>query len=154
MLPVADQTVGLGTTLALGLGAKDPYSPPDVLRFSLVSGPAGSLLDEESGVFTWTPKTNDVGHSFEIVAKVDDGSYPEMSATNRFQVRVVPENYFPRIQLSVVEGRTVLDWDAKWQGYVLESSDSLEGPWQSTSTNSPVAIDLLQARQFFRLRSP
>ncbi len=154
MLPVADQTLMLGTTLTLGLGATDPYAPPDVLRFSLVSGPEGSILDQESGVFTWTPNTNDVGQSFEVVAKVDDGSFPEMSATNRFQVKVVPENYFPRIKLSVAEGRTVLDWDSKWQGYVLESSDSLQGPWQPTSTNPPVTIDLGQARQFFRLRSP
>ena len=41
----------------------------DAIRFSLVDGPAGASIDEESGLITWVPGSDDSGeHTFTVIA--------------------------------------------------------------------------------------
>jgi hypothetical protein len=48
------------------------------------------------------------------------------------------------------------DWVVYWtnERFALESAPDLAGPWTLWETGSPATIDVLGARQFFRLRSP
>jgi hypothetical protein len=95
---VSNQTVALGTTLAITNIATDPDHPAQTLTFSLSSGSAtNAAINGPTGVFTWTPTAAQIGtNAFGIV--VTDNGLPPLSATQTFQVVVV----LPRPALSIV----------------------------------------------------
>jgi hypothetical protein len=92
LAPVGPQVSAPGRRVAVQLVAEDPFAPPDLLKFKLLSGPPGACLDEDTGAFTWTPAEVDVGQSYLVQVKVCDQEAPEMSATNRFLVAVEGTN--------------------------------------------------------------
>ncbi len=88
--PIPDQTVDAGVTLAVTNVATDPDVPPQVLTFTLLSGPVDSTLDTSSGVFTWRPTLSLANTTNLISVEVADDGTPSLSATNNFNVIVNP----------------------------------------------------------------
>ncbi len=70
--PIGNQTVAIGETLKLPITAIDPEG--DTLSFDLIGQPllANSLLNRKTGLFTFTPSTDQVGES-TLTFKVSDG---------------------------------------------------------------------------------
>jgi regulator of extracellular matrix RemA (YlzA/DUF370 family) len=90
LAPIADQTIYALLSLVLTNSATDPDLPAQVLTFSLDPGaPAGASIGAADGVFTWTPTAAQTGSSGITVRVTDDG-LPNLSATQSFQVNVLP----------------------------------------------------------------
>jgi hypothetical protein len=52
--------------------ASDPDG--DVVTYSLSSGPAGSSIDPNTGLFTWGPTSDQVGQMYTVTVKATDGT--------------------------------------------------------------------------------
>lgn len=93
MQPLADASVTAGKLLTTKATAIDPYAPPDVPTFSILSGPEGARIDPRTGVFTWKPSAGYAQNSASnvpVVLKVSDGIVPELATTQTLQVTVAP----------------------------------------------------------------
>ena len=99
-----------GKPLRIHFQATDPDEPRDKLTFSLISKPEGAQLDPVSGVFTWTPTTQQADQSYPIRVRVTDNGpgalYDEISSTVRVNPRTLPpkDAYF---RLEFASGRTL-----------------------------------------------
>jgi len=73
LTPIGDQTIAVGETLKIALHATD--SEGDTLAFEVIERPLpkNSLLDEDTGLFTFTPNSDQVGKS-TITFLVGDGN--------------------------------------------------------------------------------
>jgi hypothetical protein len=91
----ADQTLNELTTLNVSASATDPDIPANNLTFSLVSAPAGMIINTNTGAISWTP-TEAQGPSTNIVTvRVTDDGTPNLSDTKSFTVFVNEVNSAP-----------------------------------------------------------
>jgi hypothetical protein len=91
------QQVNVGQSLVVTNTAIDPYAPPDVLNFTLLSAPTNSAIDPNTGVFLWQPSIDDPTGMVRVIIKVADNGLPEMSTTQTFRVLVLASNSPPVI---------------------------------------------------------
>jgi len=91
-------TVDEGSPVSLTLVADDPDGPN--LRWALVGGPAGAVIDPITGAFSWTPADGDAGVS--ITVRVNDGASPPLADQKSFTVNV--RNVVPLVQLQAPDG--------------------------------------------------
>jgi hypothetical protein len=89
LAPVPNQTVNVGAYVSVANVATDPDVPAQTLTFSLLTGPASSVVDA-SGNFTWRPAISFAGTSNPVQVAVTDSGTPPLSATNSFNVIVNP----------------------------------------------------------------
>jgi len=138
LVPVPSQTMNAGMTLNVTNIATDIDAPPQMLTFSLLTGPSNSILNA-AGVFNWRPPASQGGTTNLVSVMVADNGTPSLSATNKFNVVVNPVSKpglgtisYNSTQLNVtVNGGTV------GPDYVVEVSTNLSG-WQVLLvTNSP-----------------
>ncbi len=101
----ADQTINELATLTVSASAADSDIPANTLTFSLISPPAGMMIDSTTGAINWTP-TESQGPSINTITVVvtDDGS-PPLSSSNSFTVTVNEVNTAP--VLSVPADQTI-----------------------------------------------
>jgi len=99
------QIIGEGSALVLSNTVRDPDLPDDQITFTLVSPPAGAIIDPVTGVFSWTPtESQGPGTNTITVVAVDRGQ-PPLSAINQFTVTVLEVNLAP--VLTAVADRVV-----------------------------------------------
>jgi hypothetical protein len=85
-----NQWVYLGQTLTLTLQAQDSSLPPPTLTFSLDPGaPAQASLDPVTGIFTWTPSSNQVPSTNTVTVGVSDNGSPPLTAAQTFTITAV-----------------------------------------------------------------
>jgi len=75
--PIADRDTVAGEEVTFTAQATDPDLPPDVLTFSVVSGPGS--IGSASGVYTWTPGDGDVGNH-DVTVEVTDGALEDQES--------------------------------------------------------------------------
>lgn len=83
-----DRTVNPLAELVVTNTATDAEAPPEILRYSLVSSPAGATIDS-SGIIRWTPTQEQTPSTNLITTFVIDDGVPQMTATNTFTVVVM-----------------------------------------------------------------
>ncbi|MCI0635898.1 MAG: hypothetical protein L0206_18570, partial [Actinobacteria bacterium] len=89
VMPIDDQQVVLGTTLAFSVEAVDPEGDPVTLDVAPVPLPQGASFDPVSGRFSFHPETDQIG-SFELAFSArDDGCAVALEA-ERVAITVVP----------------------------------------------------------------
>ena len=95
LTPISNKEVAVGMTLTVTNTASD--SDGDQFTFSLGSGAVtNATLNATNGVFTWTPTTDHLGsNTFAVI--VTDNGFPSLSATQAFDVLVVPSNSPPTL---------------------------------------------------------
>ena len=72
LMRIGDKVAVVGELLSIQLSASDPQN--DILSFSLRSAlPDGAKFEKEIGLFTWTPKPDQVSRSFLLTFEVSDG---------------------------------------------------------------------------------
>jgi len=86
---IPDQSILAGRTLLVTNTATDPNVPPLPLNFSLLSPPAGALIDSNSGLFTWRPSIAQSPSTPIISVIVSDNGAPPLTATQSFAVTVI-----------------------------------------------------------------
>jgi len=94
---ITNRSVNETTLMSLTAGATDPDLPPQGLSYSLLSPPAGAIINPNSGVVTWTPSQSESPATNVITVKVTDSGTPQLSDTNSFTVTVVEINNGPTL---------------------------------------------------------
>ena len=84
---ISDKTVTEGQRLQFRLSASDPDG--DTLTFSSPNLPTGASLDEDSGLFTWTPAHEQIGE-YHVRFIVSDGS-SSVEQTVKITVAYIPQ---------------------------------------------------------------
>jgi uncharacterized repeat protein (TIGR01451 family) len=87
LVPIPNQTVAEGGTLALLIRGSDPDLPSNKLSYTLVSGARGATLDSESGLLLWSPSPGQGANVFSV--RVNDNASPSLSDTRSFKVTVI-----------------------------------------------------------------
>ena len=81
--------------LSLIVKATDSDLPSQKLKYSLETGaPAGITINSETGEITWTPTASTELKDYPITVKVTDSGTPPISATQKFNVKVVLDDAF------------------------------------------------------------
>ena len=155
-------TINVGVNVALSCTATDLDVPAQTLTYSLLTRPAGALLDPASGNFTWRPNTTQGNSVNSVVVVVTDNGVPPLSATNSFTLSVnalTPPSassamIYGGLFSTSVNGQVGPD-------YILQATTDLtSGIWTTVaSTNSPAAMPCIltdpnpasQPAQFYRI---
>jgi len=90
-----NRTINELTQLTVTNTATDPDIPANALRFALVSGPTGAVVNATNGVLTWTPSEGQGPTTVVLTVSVTDDGVPPLSATGRFAVVVNEMNVAP-----------------------------------------------------------
>ena len=104
---VADRSIDVGAPLAITLMADDADLPAQSLRFELVTGPSGMMLDPATGVLNWPAEAGRAPGLYPVTARVVDDGSPTLSANVSFQVTVFRPNSPP--SLAPIEDQTVME---------------------------------------------
>ena len=106
---IDDVTIDEMTELSISLSATDADLPNDELTYSLESGPAGTAVDRDTGLITWTPTEAQGPGSFTMTVSVTD--LDGASSEETFTVTVEEVNLAPVIggvdDQTVNEGETL-----------------------------------------------
>jgi hypothetical protein len=95
---IPDQTVNEGVLLTFTASATDPEQPLQTLTYSLGAGaPAGTAIDANTGVFTWTPAEVHGPGTNVITVVVTDNGTPSLSASRGVVVVVNEVNRPPEL---------------------------------------------------------
>jgi hypothetical protein len=90
-----------GYEIALPIAASDPDG--DSLRYAATNLPDGALLDEHTGVFSWTPTTQQFG-GFYVPFTVTDNGAPPRSTDGLLTFRVSPQDLCQQITCDPANG--------------------------------------------------
>ncbi len=89
--PIANRTVVRGELLSFTVTALDPDLPANSVSFSLAAGaPMGAAIHPLTGVFSWTPSTNQPQGHYDITVQAGDNGSPPMLVSHTFRVTVYP----------------------------------------------------------------
>ncbi|HZL44261.1 MAG TPA: putative Ig domain-containing protein, partial [Verrucomicrobiae bacterium] len=136
--PIADQTVNVGQTVAFTSSATDSDTPAQTLTFSLLSGPAGALLDTNIGAFSWRPPVTAADSTNPVSLQVADNGTPSMSATQSFNVIVNPLTLPTLGSFSLSAGQFSFQVNGDTgPDYEIQSSSNLVDWVSAFTTNSP-----------------
>ena len=134
----------VGQSLEFTVVAIDTNVPAQTLIFSLAAGaPAGASINPSSGQFHWTPTAAPSTNSISVIV-TDDGT-PSLSATQTFQVLVLPP---PTIHTSSPGGQLQLSWPFG----TLQEADEVTGPYVDLTDVSPFTPTTSAPRKFYRIR--
>jgi GH43 family beta-xylosidase len=152
-----------GVTLTVANPATDPDFPAQTLTWSLLSPPAGAVINPNNGMFSWRPAIAQSPSTNVIGVMVADNGTPSMSATQNFTVTVLRPQA-PVLNNAVVSNglfSLLVNGDIG-PDYVVETSTNLAGGsvWLPVATNlspeppfpwtDPFTTVLLQ--KFYRVR--
>ena len=137
--PIADTNLNAGVTLVIDSVATDTNTPPPTLTFRLLNAPTNATINTNSGVFTWRPLVTQANTTNLITIEVFDSGTPSLSATQSFNVIVIPLTQ-PTVTSSTVGGQLHLSVAGEvGPDYAVQASTNLTG-WQTIfTTNSPPA---------------
>lgn len=87
--PILDQDISVGQTLVVTIAASDADLPAQILSYSLgAAAPTGAVVDQLTGLITWTPTSAQATSTNTFVVQVSDSGTPPLSDTKSFVVRV------------------------------------------------------------------
>lgn len=98
--PTRPQNIPANERFEQRISAFDPDGThPDLIRYLGVDLPSGASLNEQTGVFTWTPTIRQVGtHTFRVIATDQFGA----AASQEFELRVVEVEEEEEVQMENV----------------------------------------------------
>jgi hypothetical protein len=151
-----DRTVPVLTLLTVTNSVSESGLPPSALHYELLTPPAGAQIDG-NGIITWLPTSAQSPSTNILTTVVTENGSPQLSATNVFNVVVVP------MTLSIELKNTnsaVLSWPALSGQWVLQHRDGKSSWIASTNIvvvvgeRSQTTISPLSGSDFFRLFHP
>ncbi len=107
---LANRSVHAGYPVSFTAGATDPDLPGQSLTFSLINTvPSGAGIGASSGVFNWTPTTNQIA-THTLTVRVTDNGAPNLSDTKSFNLTVLA---LPRVRtVLITNGVANLTWES------------------------------------------
>jgi hypothetical protein len=138
--PVANQVVLPGNLLQLQIVASDPNDPPRDLAYSVLTGPTGATIDATTGVFRFTPSSDQTALAAQVSIQVSEVGVDPLSSTVSFIVATDPglllslnSTLDPTAQLLETTNQEVANYTSSSAGISLLYGRSLPEP--TTSTN-------------------
>ena len=159
LVPIANQTVNVGQTVAFAASATDIDQPPQTLTFALLAGAANATLNTNSGAFIFRPLVTQANSTNYFTLKVADNGTPSLSATQSFSVFINPLSLAGISNISVaggqfsfhVSGQSGPDYAietstnlVQWSNVFITNSPTLPFNWTDAATNSP--------QRFYRIK--
>ncbi|HON07928.1 MAG TPA: lamin tail domain-containing protein, partial [Verrucomicrobiota bacterium] len=95
--PVDDQLVNEGITLFVMVQASDTDTPSQQLTYTLDQAPQGAYINQQTGVFQWTPTELQGPGDYTITVRVTDNGVPQMYSTVTFRIHVNEVNSAPML---------------------------------------------------------
>jgi hypothetical protein len=136
--PITNRAIIAGNTVSFTCSVTDTDTPPQTITFALQNGPAGAMLNTNTGNFNWRPTMAQGGltNTMSIIAS-DNGS-PVMSATQTFSITVLRPGQ-PIIELFSGNGfppNLTISGDSG-PDYTVQASTNLFDWLTIYTTNSP-----------------
>ena len=159
LVPIANQTVNVGQTVAFAASATDIDQPPQTLTFALLAGAANATLNTNSGAFIFRPLVTQANSTNYFTLKVADNGTRSLSATQSFSVFINPLSLAGISNISVaggqfsfhVSGQSGPDYAietstnlVQWSNVFITNSPTLPFNWTDAATNSP--------QRFYRIK--
>ena len=137
---IANRTLLAGTTLVVTNSATDADIPAQTLTYCLLSAPAGTLIDTNTGAFAWRPTIAQSPSTQAVSVAVSDSGIPIMSATQTFLVTVTRPTSPALSSASATNGQCAF-WISGDAGpdYTLQASADLV-TWTSVVTIASPAL--------------
>ncbi len=134
----SNYTIGAGITLTVTNLATDPDAPPQMLNYSLLTGPTNATLDTNTGVFVWRPLVAQTNSTNPVKVKVADNGTPSLNATQIFMVTVTKLNPPGVSSLTLTNNqlRLLITGDFG-PDYTLQASTNMTAWTNLFTTNSP-----------------
>lgn len=88
LAPISNQVTVAGRIVTVSNSVIDADVPSQALSFSLLKSPLGSMVNTNSGLFTWRPTLAQSPTTQTVMVAVSDSGVPPMSATQSFSVTV------------------------------------------------------------------
>jgi glucosylceramidase len=134
---VPNQTILAGRVLTVTNSASDADVPVQPLTFNLINGPAGAVINTNTGVLIWRASIAQSPWTQTVAVVVSDSGLPSMSATQSFLVTVT-RPAVPTLAPAATNGLFGF-WITGDTGpdYTVQASTNLSS-WSSIfTTNSP-----------------
>jgi hypothetical protein len=159
---IANRSVHVGHPVTFTATAGDSDLPAQVLLFSLDAPvPNGAAIGSGSGVFTWTPATNQPPGTYSITVRVTDNGTPVLSDTKTFQITVLNS---PKVSsVEITNGMVNIRWESyAGRRYRVETTLNLSTPsWTQVgndvfATGNSSTLSILagsEPQRFYRLIS-
>jgi hypothetical protein len=128
---ITDRTVTAGIAVLITNSVTDADLPANSFTYTLEPGaPAGASIDSLTGIFSWTPSTNQAPSTNIITIRVTDNGSPPMSDTSSFTLTVNPPSTLRLTSIAVAaNGEVTITWNSQaGKQYRVEYSDSLPNP--------------------------
>jgi len=92
LVPIANQTVNVGQTVAFTAISTDSDQQPQTLTltFAMLAGATNATVNTNSGAFSFRPLVTQANSTNSFTLKVSDNGTPPLSATNNFTITVNP----------------------------------------------------------------
>ena len=136
---IANRSVHVGHPVTFTATAGDSDLPAQVLLFSLDAPiPNGASIGSGSGVFTWTPATNQAPGIYSITVRVTDNGTPVLSDTKTFEIAVLNS---PKVSsVGISNGMVNISWESyAGRRYRVETTLNLTTPSWSQIGNDVLA---------------
>jgi len=88
LVAIENRSARSGEALSFRATAFSPNQPPNKVTFSLVQKPDGAEIGRASGLFTWTPRPNQAGKSYDVTVLATDDSPDMMKDQKTLTIRV------------------------------------------------------------------
>jgi hypothetical protein len=159
---ISDRSVHIGSPITFTATASDLDLPGQILTFTLDAPvPAGATIGFGTGVFNWTPATNQGPASYPITVRVTDSGTPSLSDTKTFNIAVLN---LPHVNSVKITNSTVtIAWDSyAGRRYRVEASTNLNSSaWTqvgsdvfATGTTSSLSVaGGTDPQRFYRVNS-
>jgi aryl-phospho-beta-D-glucosidase BglC (GH1 family) len=159
LVPIANQTVNVGQTVAFTASATDADQPPQTLTFALLAGATNATLNTNSGAFSFRPLVTQANSTNGFTLKVSDNGSPPLGATQSLSVIVNPLSAPGISNISFTGGQFSFKVSGQsGPDYAIEISTNLT-QWSNVFTaNSPVLpfnwtdTNFVAPQRFYRVK--
>ena len=94
---VGPQSINLTGLLIVDVDAVDGDSPTQTITYALEESPTGMIINQTTGVLSWTPAANQAAASHVVTVSANDNGSPGKSGMMSFAVNVItPTDQAPR----------------------------------------------------------
>jgi aryl-phospho-beta-D-glucosidase BglC (GH1 family) len=155
LVPIANQTVNVGQTVAFTAIATDSDQQPQTLTqaFELLNGATNAMLNTNSGAFSFRPLVTQANSTNNFTLEVLNNNTSPLSATQSFSIIVNPLSAPGISNISIsggkfsfnVSGQTGPDYAietsanlTQWSSVYLTNSPALPFVWTDTNSSAPL----------------
>ena len=92
---IGPKSIGEGSLLTFTATATDADLPAQQFSYSLLNAPAGAVINNASGVFSWTPTEAQGPGVYSLTVRVTDNGSPALSASETISITVSEVNNAP-----------------------------------------------------------